>query len=125
MSDLEQYAQKLPPIYQDLLRQFPDSDPYRTPGSGLAVPTIYTGLREKYREENREFPYSNGMVVEAFRQMAQSGVVELRNDIFVYPQSVGEELIAILSGQSPATIPPFPALPTMVHSAAPAGEVPQ
>lgn len=111
MSPMQEYAKKLPKIYQDVLMQFPVIDPYRTPGSGLAIPTVYAGLKEHYREVQQQLPYSNGLVHQAFKNMAASGVFELRDDFFAYPRPLGEELIAILSGYQPPTLDPFPSPP--------------
>jgi hypothetical protein len=111
MSALREYADSLPKIYQELLRQFPRSDPHRTVGSGLAMATIYADLKNQYRSDGDVIPYSSGLVREAFEQMAAKGVVEVRNKIFVYPQPLGEELIELLSGMKPETVPPFPAPP--------------
>lgn len=112
VSDLETYAASLPRIYRDLLQQFPISDPYRTPGSGLALPTLYAGLMERYREQDEPLPYSSGMVREACLNMARKGVVDIRNEIFAYPSELGEELIAIVSGREAQTVEPFPSPPT-------------
>ncbi len=111
MSALREYADSLPEIYKELLRQFPRSDPHRTAGSGLAMATIYADLKNQYRDEGATVPYSSGMVREAFGQMAASGVVEVRNKIFVYPHPLGEQLIELLSGIKPETVPPFPSPP--------------
>ena len=97
------YLKGLPDIYRDLLEAFPRFDCTRKAGHGLSVQSLYSALDGKW---------SLGEIRLACQEMADGGAVEIRNEIFVYPTQLGEELIAALSGGKPAvTVPKFPPLP--------------
>jgi hypothetical protein len=95
MNELDDYASKLPGIYRDVLSTFPQVDPQRKMGFGLALQTIMVALDEKY---------SLGDIQIACAQLAGHDIVEIRNGIFVHPTDLGEKIISRLTGR------PFPIL---------------
>ena len=101
------YLEAIPLIYQDVLKAFPKIDPSRKRGYGLAMQTIYVRLEE---ECNR---YSLGEIRTACENLAASGVVEIKHEIFVCPTDLGEQIIAELTGESVplVSVPPFPSPP--------------
>ena len=103
-AELSAYAQKLPPIYRDILAAFPEVEPGRKVGYGLAFQTLAAHFY------NRRLEHGFAEVQEACRQLADMGFLEIRNNIFAHPTELGESLIAILSGKR---APEFriPALP--------------
>lgn len=96
----DQYVKGLPAIYRDILAAFPRFDPTRRLGYGLSYPSLYSALNGTY---------TLGEIRLACEQMAQGGVMEIKNDIFAHPTSLGEEMIAVAAGRSiPAqAVPPF------------------
>ena len=99
-----EYAESLPAIYRDILAAFPRFDPTRKVGYGLAFQSLYSALNGKY---------NLGDIKLACEQMAQAGVMEIRNTIFAMPTQIGEELIAAVTGGDPAAkagVPPFPVM---------------
>lgn len=104
-SAFEKYVGDLPQLYKDILHSFPEVDPGRRAGFGLAIQTIHAALDGRY---------SLGTLRRAIAEMERHGVVILRNGIFAHPTELGEEIIAQLTGLSPAedSVPPFPLPPT-------------
>jgi len=99
-----EYVRSLPAIYRDILAAFPKFDPTRKVGYGLSFQSLYSALHGKY---------NLGDIKVAFEQMAQAGVMEIKNTIFASPTQRGEELIAAVTGATPASksaVPAFPAL---------------
>jgi hypothetical protein len=89
MSITKEYVRELPKIYQDILLKFPELEPGRKAGYGLAYQTLSAAL-SKY--------YSFGEIVKACENMATGGAVEIKNRIFVHPTDIGEEIIAEMVG---------------------------
>ncbi len=106
-SELAAYAQRLPPIYRDILAAFPEIEPGRKAGYGLAFQTLAVHFA------NRRMEYALPEVQEACRRLADMGFFEIRNEIFAHPTELGERLIAVLTGKrAPAfSVPELP-LPT-------------
>jgi len=100
----EQYLQSLPDIYRDILAAFPELEPTRKAGYGLAYQTLYEALRSRY---------SMGDIVQACQQMEAGGAVEIKHQIFVHPTDQGEQIIEGLTGKkAPSShLPAFPELP--------------
>jgi len=96
----EQYVQSLEPIYRDILAMYPEIDPARKKGSGLAYQSLYTALSDKY---------GLGEIKAACEQMAAGGAMEIRLGYFAHPTELGEEIIAKLTGGTvpPVMVPPF------------------
>ena len=96
----QEYLDSLAPIYGDVMRVFPAMEPSRKLGYGLAVQTIYEYLRDAH---------SFGEISEACRQLEKGGAVTIKNNVFVHPTDLGEDIIAALVGRHAATIaiPPF------------------
>src|SRR5260370_19374486 len=96
----EEYVKTLPPIYRDILAAFPQFDPTRKVGYGLSYQSLYSALngRDKLAE-----------IRLACERMAQVGVMEIKNEIFIHPTSLCEELIAAVTGGAVplSTVPPF------------------
>ena len=95
-----EYVKSLPDIYRDILAAFPRFDPTRKAGYGLSYPSLYSALNGKY---------NLGEIRLACERMAEGGVLEIKNEIFVHPTSLGEELIAAVTGGTvpPPSVPPF------------------
>jgi hypothetical protein len=96
----QEYVEKLPPIYRDILGAFPEFDARRKIGYGLSYQSLYSALNGKYKL---------GEIVLACQEMEKGGAVEIKNEIFVHPTALGEELIAaITGGKAPqVAVPPF------------------
>jgi hypothetical protein len=86
---LEKYAEELQPIYRDILAAFPAVDPGRKMGYGLAFQTINVAIGKEY---------GLGQIQIACAQLANHGIVEIRNGIFVHPTELGEHIISLLTG---------------------------
>jgi hypothetical protein len=95
------YVTSLPDIYREVLSAFPALEPSRKTGYGLAYQTIYEHLQDSR---------TLGEIIEACRQMQEGGAVEVKNQLFVHPTPLGEEIIAELTGQRAREphVPPFP-----------------
>ena len=103
-AELKQYASQLPSIYRDILAAFPEIEPGRNAGYGLAFQTLAMHFA------NRKIEHGFGEVQEACQRLARLGFVEIRNAIFAHPTELGERLIAIVSGKRAAAMS-LPELP--------------
>src|SRR6266571_1891642 len=83
-----EYVESLPAIYRDILAAFPQFDATRKIGYGLSYQSLYSALNGKY---------NLGEIRMACERMAEGGVMEIRNEIFVHPTPLGEELIAAVT----------------------------
>jgi hypothetical protein len=92
-AEMAAYAQQLPQIYRDILAAFPEVEPGRKAGFGLAFQTLTAHFY------NRKIGHALDEVREACRQLAAAGLVEIHNEIFAHPTELGERLIAILTGK--------------------------
>ena len=101
----QDYIDTLDDIYKDVLRAYVMFNPQGRRDEGVAIPSLYSGLYDKR--------YTLAQVRVACERMAEAGVVEIRDNIFVHPKPAGRELIAALTtGQTAdATVPDFPPLP--------------
>ncbi len=104
-AELAAYAKNLPPIYRDILAAFPEVEPGRKAGYGLAFQTMAAHFANTRRS------WLLGDVRAACEQLASSGFIEIRNGIFAHPTELGERLIAAVSGKPRATSPAIPHLP--------------
>ena len=96
----DEYVKSLPLIYRDILSAFPRFDSTRKVGYGLSYQSLYSALNGEY---------NLGEIKVACQRMAEGGVMEIKNEIFAYPTSLGEELIAGVTGGAVPSIavPPF------------------
>jgi hypothetical protein len=94
--ELREYASRLPDIYRDILAAFPEVEPRRKKGYGLAFQTLAAHFA------NRRIEHGLDEVLEACRQLAEMGFIEIRNEIFAHPTDLGEELIAAITGKRAA-----------------------
>ena len=90
----DKYVKSLPDIYRDILAAFPRFNATRKVGYGLAYQSLYSALDGKYLL---------GQIMQACQNMAEENVMEIKNEIFVCPTDLGEELIAAITG---GTVPP-------------------
>jgi hypothetical protein len=97
----QKYVDDLPPIYRDILAVFPDAEPARKAGWGLAYQTLASRLSDKY---------SLGEIMQACEKMDHGGAVEIKNRMFVHPTDLGEEIVALLTGKraGQVSVPEFP-----------------
>lgn len=102
---LGSYVQSIPEVYRDILKAYPEVEPGRRPGYGLAVQTMHAHLGGKY---------DLGTIAEACQEMERNGVVEIRHGIFVHPTALGERIIAHLTGRvaREKRLPAFPEPPS-------------
>lgn len=106
MAVTQEYVDSLPKIYRDIMLAFPSLEPTRKAGYGLAYQTLYERLQKE--------KHSLGEIIRACEAMELGGAVQIKNRIFVHPTTVGEEIIAALTGNEPAdmiAVPPFPQPP--------------
>ena len=99
------YAKNLPKIYRDIMAAFPEIEPGRKAGYGLAFQTLAIHFA------NTEIGHGLGEVQEACKQLAARGFVEIKNGIFVHPTDLGEQLIAVVTGGPRASNLAVPQLP--------------
>ena len=90
-----EYVNSLPEIYRDVLAAFPQFNPTRMAGHGLSFQSLYSALDGKY---------TLGQIVKAGENMTEGGVVEIEGKLFAYPTSLGEELIAAITGIAAPTL---------------------
>ncbi len=103
----QKYLDSLPTIYRDILALFPEVEPARRAGWGLAYQTLFERLREPSCgehvrgcvEADRKGVLSYQDIVDACRNMEEGGAVKIEQGMFVCPTEVGEELIALLTGK--------------------------
>ncbi len=103
-AELKAYAGTLPTIYRDILAAFPDVDPGRKAGDGLAFQTLAAHFA------NQGVPHGLGEVHEACLSLAANGFFVIRNVIFSHPTDLGELLIAAVTGKhaQPRSVPELP-----------------
>lgn len=102
----DEYVESLPEIYRDVLTAFPQSNPNRKVGYGLAYGSLYSELDGKY---------TLGQIEMACENMAEGDVMEIKHTGFACPTPLGEELIAAVTGCPIAPgleVPPFNPPPT-------------
>jgi hypothetical protein len=99
------YAKNLPPIYHAILASFPEIEPGRKAGYGLAFQTLAIHFANKRRT------IGLGEIQDACKQLAESGFIEIKNGIFAHPTDLGEQLIAAVTGAPCASRSGVPALP--------------
>jgi hypothetical protein len=104
-AEITAYAQRLPDIYREILAAFPEIEPGRKAGYGLAIQTLTMHFFNTRR------PFSLDDVQEACKRLADEGFIETKNQFFVHPTPLGERLIAAVTGMPPASSPSLPDLP--------------
>jgi hypothetical protein len=105
VADMKEYAENLPRIYHDIMTAFPEIDPGRKAGYGLAFQTLAAHFTNNRRG------YGLGEVVEACTHLANSGFLEVKNLIFAHPTDLGEQLIAAVTDKPVASHARVPQLP--------------
>jgi hypothetical protein len=95
-----EYVENLPDIYRDILAAFPQFDSTRKIGYGLSFQSLYSALNGKW---------TLGQIRLACEEMAKGEAVEIKNEIFVHPTALGEEMIAAVTGGAVPQpgVPPF------------------
>jgi hypothetical protein len=104
-AQMREYAKSLPGIYRDIMAAFPAVEPGRKAGYGLAFQTLavhFANTRQGWSLED---------VRAACTQLAETGFVEIRNEIFAHPTELGEQLIAAVTGKPQASHSSVPRLP--------------
>ena len=104
-AEMTDYAKHLPRIYADIIGAFPGIEPGRKAGYGLAFQTLAMHFANTRRG------YSLSEVQRACMKLADEGFVEIKNGIFAHPTDLGEQLIATVTGQPPASNLVLPQLP--------------
>ena len=104
-AEMAAYAQQLPSIYRDIMAAFPQIEPHRKAGYGLAFQTLAMHFANTGRG------WVLGDVQQACKQLADNGFIEIKNGIFAHPTSVGEQLIAAVTGKPLAPDKQVPQLP--------------
>ena len=104
-AEITAYAKKLPDIYRDIMAAFPAIEPGRKAGNGMAFQTL-----TMYFANTRK-GYGMGEVQEACTRLAESGFLEIKNDIFAFPTNLGEQLIAAVTNRPRASKSVVPNLP--------------
>jgi hypothetical protein len=104
-AEMKQYAQTLPPIYREILSAFPDVEPGRKAGYGLAFQT----LAAHFANTRRGYGFEE--VREACILLADGGFLEIKNGIFAHPTQLGEQLIAVVTDKPVASNARIPQLP--------------
>lgn len=102
---LNNYISQMPAIYKDILAIFPEAEPFRKSGYGLAFQTITILLARN------EKPYSFEDVRLASTKLEGEGIVEIKNEIFVHPTEIGEQLISMITKRPLASAQKIPELP--------------
>ena len=99
----DEYVTSLPDIYREILRDFWMFNPLRRSNWGVAIPTMFSVLADKY---------TLGEIREACDAMVRAGVLEIRNESFVYPTTIGDDLIRVINSDRKPLVPAFPELPS-------------
>jgi hypothetical protein len=105
-AELKAYAQSLPDIYRDIMAAFPEIEPNRKAGNGLAFQTLAIYFA------NTRKGHSLPEVQEACTTLAANGFLEIKDDIFAHPTDLGEKLIAAVTDKPRASSSSVPKLPT-------------
>lgn len=105
-TELLAYAKKLPDIYRDILAAFPEIEPYRKAGFGLAFQTLAAHF------VNTRRGHGLGEIQEACKRLKAAGIMQIKNRIFAHPTALGEQLIAVVTGRPVASNAQVPVLPT-------------
>jgi hypothetical protein len=105
IAEITAYAKSLPPIYRDIMAAFPEIEPGRKAGYGLAFQTIAIHFANTRRG------HGFGEVQDACRHLADNGFIKVKNGIFAHPTELGEQLIAAVTGGSVASSSAVPELP--------------
>ncbi|MCE9604158.1 MAG: hypothetical protein K8U03_04560 [Planctomycetia bacterium] len=98
-----EYVAGLENIYKEIFATFPKAEPARKVGYGLALPTFFALLKDKW---------SPGEIIEACNQLETGKAATIKNKFFVQPTELGEEIITVLTGKKagdfkvPAFVPP-------------------
>jgi hypothetical protein len=103
---MKEYARNLPPVYRDIMAAFPAIEPGRKERYSLAFQTLavhFANTRRGYGLEE---------IQEACKRLADSGFIEIKNEIFAHPTDLGEQLIAAVTGGPRALKLVVPELPT-------------
>ena len=103
--EMAEYAKRLPPIYRDIMAAFPEIEPGRKSGYGLAFQTLAMHFA------NSRKGYGLGEVQDACMRLAESGFIEIKNGIFAHPTDLGEQLIAAVTNRPRAPRSAVPQLP--------------
>lgn len=104
-ASIKEYARSLPPIYRDIMAAFPDIEPGRKAGYGLAFQTLaahFANTRRGYGLEE---------IRGACVALAENGFFEIKNEIFAHPTNLGEQLIAAVADKPVASRLRVPELP--------------
>ncbi len=104
-AQMADYAERLPPVYRDIVTAFPTIEPCRKAGYGLAFQTLAMHFANTRRG------YSLGEVQEACERLAEHGFIEIKNGIFAHPTDLGEQLITVVTGKPRASSSDLPRLP--------------
>jgi hypothetical protein len=104
-AEMTAYAGSLPPVYREIMAAFPEIEPGRKAGYGLAFQTLAMHFA------NTKRGWGLGEIQEACKQLAASGFIEVKNGIFAHPTDLGEHLIAVVTGRPRASTFAIPELP--------------
>jgi len=101
---LREYAARLPAIYSDILATFPGVAPDRREWDALTGHTIVD-----YVVDSRA-SHRNNDVIDGLRQLVDRGFLEKEGSFAYAPTPLGERLITLLTGHTPAAgrIPDLP-----------------
>ena len=88
----DQYVKDLPEIYRAIFAAYPRINPARQAGHGLSCRSLDSELQE----------YHFGQILQACEKMEEVGLMEIKRSDFACPTSSGEELIAAITGITPA-----------------------
>ncbi len=102
---LEDYAKQLPEIYREILAAFPEIEPSRKAGDGLAFQT----LAMHFANTSKRWGFGDAQA--ACEQLRQHGFLEIKNGIFAHSTDLGEQLIGAVTQKPPASKRDIPSLP--------------
>lgn len=104
---LREYVGQLPPIYRDILAAYPELNPARKAGQGLAVVSfvdLFGVGEDDFGNEFRDERYDEDEVVDAFRQLEERRFLSrdpVLGALRYAPTELGERLITLLTGRAP------------------------
>ncbi len=110
-AQMEEYRQKLPSIYKDIMSAFPAEEPRRRAGYGLTLQALVVRFSNT---QGRITRWTSEEVKEACYRLIDSGFLKINErELFTYPTALGERLITALTGLHPVTedigvLPPHP-----------------
>jgi hypothetical protein len=97
-----EYVDKLPEIYKRIFHALWMFNPRRKTEYLIPIQSLFSVLSDDF---------TFGEVSVACESMVERGVLEKKDDEFVYPTELGESILLAVTGKNPVEVEPFPLPP--------------